>query len=129
MLVLISEGASGSISYPINQTITLVGRDDEADWLLESRQVSRKHCILVDSGDFLLVRDLASTNGTFINGKRTHAGKLKEGDTLSLGEISFKVQKVPTQKPANIRLENHPNTGLSGIESALSSQNYNRAVS
>jgi len=128
MLVLISEGASGSISYPINQTITLVGRDDEADWLLESRQVSRKHCILVDSGDFLLVRDLASTNGTFINGKRSHAGKLKEGDTLSLGEISFKVQKVAAQKP-NIRLENHQNTGLSGIESALSSQNYNRAVS
>ncbi len=128
MLVLLSEGASGSISYPINQTITLVGRDDEADWLLESRQVSRKHCILVEAGDHIIVRDLASTNGTFINGKRVQTGKAKEGDLIGFGELTFRLQQI-AQSKLPPRLDNISNPPLSGLEPPLSSQGFNRAVS
>jgi len=126
MLVLISEGATGSISYPVNQTIILVGRDDEADWLLESRQVSRKHCILVDGGDHLTVRDLGSTNGTFINGKRIQAGKARDGDLLSFGELNFRIQEIEASQKSP---KPEPNPSLPNLDSHLSSQNYNRAVS
>ncbi len=76
---------------PIHHFITLVGRDEEADLIVTHRQVSRKHVILVKNGDHLLVRDLATTNGTHINGKPVTQGVLKNGDILSLGDLAFQV--------------------------------------
>ncbi len=89
---------------PILLSITLVGRDEEADLIVAHRQVSRKHCILVNKGDHLLVRDLGTTNGTHINGKQVTNGVLKNGDTLNLGELAFQVsisadsEKSPSKK-------------------------------
>jgi pSer/pThr/pTyr-binding forkhead associated (FHA) protein len=75
----------------LEQPITLFGRDDDCDVVLESKRVSRRHCVVavVESG--LVVRDLGSTNGISVNGTKVAASKLLPGDELAIGNFQFKV--------------------------------------
>ncbi len=67
-----------------------VGRATGADFIVDAPLISRVHCRLTalpDGG--LEVRDLESTNGTFINGKRVQAGRLASGDRLRVGRVEL----------------------------------------
>ena len=61
--------------------------------MIEAALVSRLHCQLIATADTLQVRDLGSTNGTFVNGKRVKAAELREGDTLSVGRLELVVSR------------------------------------
>jgi pSer/pThr/pTyr-binding forkhead associated (FHA) protein len=54
--------------------------------------VSRKHCQLNREGEELKIRDLESTNGTFLNGKRINEAVVKAGDSIRIGPLTFVVQ-------------------------------------
>jgi pSer/pThr/pTyr-binding forkhead associated (FHA) protein len=69
----------------------LIGRHPECDILIESRKISRRHCCIAQVGDYLVVRDLASTNGIRINGVRVLEGRLKANDELTIGGHSYRV--------------------------------------
>ncbi len=72
----------------------LVGRSEVCQLRPKSESVSRKHCILVLKDNRVLVQDLKSRNGTFVNDKRLPADKakvLKAGDELRIGKLSFEV--------------------------------------
>jgi pSer/pThr/pTyr-binding forkhead associated (FHA) protein len=72
-----------------------VGRATGADFIVEAALVSRVHCrltVLDDGG--LEVRDLESTNGTYVNGERIAARRLVEGDRLKLGRIELTVTRA-----------------------------------
>jgi predicted component of type VI protein secretion system len=71
-----------------------VGRATRADFVLEATLVSRIHCRLTvsPSGD-LVVDDLSSTNGTFVNGHRVTRQPLNPGDRLSVGRLDFVVTR------------------------------------
>ena len=72
----------------------LVGRSESCQLRPKSESVSRKHCILVLRDNRLLVQDLKSRNGTFVNEKRLPADKakvLKPGDALRIGKLKFEV--------------------------------------
>ncbi len=71
---------------------TALGRGGELDIVLVEDMVSRKHAILTSDGDSLLVEDLGSTNGTFLNGKNVSRSKLKAGDHLGIGSSVLEVQ-------------------------------------
>lgn len=63
-----------------------IGRAAPSDWLLKSVDVSRRHCRAEPRGGHLLVTDLGSTNGTFVNGRQIDTTTvLSAGDRLSLG--------------------------------------------
>ena len=67
-----------------------VGRATGADFIVDAPLISRVHCRLTalpDGG--LEVRDLESTNGTFINGKRVQTGRLASGDRLGVGRVEL----------------------------------------
>ena len=51
-----------------------VGRGVDNHLMLEDSAVSRKHCILKKKNDFYLLKDLNSSNGTWVNGERRQAG-------------------------------------------------------
>jgi pSer/pThr/pTyr-binding forkhead associated (FHA) protein len=87
-LVALNEGFRILLDKPI----LLVGRDSECDIQLESRKVSRRHCCIAQVGDYLVVRDLGSTNGIRINGIRVMEGTLKAGDELTIGNHSYQVR-------------------------------------
>src|SRR6185436_18531129 len=67
-----------------------MGRATGADFILEAALVSRVHCRLTiaPSGD-LEVRDLDSTNGTFVNDERIDIAHLKPGDRLRIGRVEL----------------------------------------
>jgi predicted component of type VI protein secretion system len=86
-LVSLNEGSNILLDKPI----LLIGRHPECDILIDSRKVSRRHCCIAQVGDYLVVRDLASTNGIRINGVRVLEGRLKANDELTIGGHSYRV--------------------------------------
>lgn len=65
----------------------IVGRSAECDISLDITALSRKHCAIFRQGGNVYVRDLDSTNGTFINGEKVSVRVLKDGDRVFLGDI------------------------------------------
>src|SRR3954469_2826347 len=86
-LVALNDGPSILLDKPI----LLVGRHPECDIQIESRKISRRHCCIAQVNDYLVVRDLDSTNGVRINGERVAEGKLKLGDELTIGNHRYRV--------------------------------------
>jgi predicted component of type VI protein secretion system len=86
-LVALSEGPSILLDKPI----MLFGRNPECDIQIESRKVSRRHCCVAQVNDYLVVRDLGSTNGIRINGVRLLEGKLHHGDELTIGSHRYRI--------------------------------------
>jgi len=72
----------------------LIGRSDSCQLRPKSESVSRKHCILVIKDGRLLLQDLKSRNGTYVNEKKLPPDKakvLKPGDMLRIGKLEFEV--------------------------------------
>jgi pSer/pThr/pTyr-binding forkhead associated (FHA) protein len=80
---------------------TVVGRATECTLRVPARDVSRRHCEIETAGGRVLVRDLGSSNGTFLNGKRITEAQLNPGDRLTVGPVTFVVQI--DGKPAAVR--------------------------
>jgi len=78
-------------SILIDKPILLFGRHEECDIQLNSKKVSRRHCCVAQVHDYLVVRDLGSTNGVRINGARVVEGKLTPGDELQIGNFKYQV--------------------------------------
>ena len=74
--------------------IKTVGRAPRADFVVDAPLVSRLHCRLTLQDDGVLVEDLKSTNGTFVNGQRVSRSLLASGDLLRVGRMEFAVRKA-----------------------------------
>lgn len=68
-----------------------IGRLPRMDLSLPSESVSKSHAEICQEGDALLLRDLASTNGSFVNSERVDSSALREGDILHFGDFEFRV--------------------------------------
>ena len=88
-------GPLRGMSVPILAGSVIVGRRRSCEIVLPSGKVSRLHCLLMPHRDVLYVQDLNSTNGTFVNGKRIERGDLQPGDTLTIAEHSFALERIP----------------------------------
>jgi predicted component of type VI protein secretion system len=90
-LVLVQEdGAKKPV--PMRKSRLVVGRKPECAIRIPVASVSREHCEVVQEGDSLTVRDLGSSNGTYVNRERVQEAKLKAGDILAVGPAVFVVQ-------------------------------------
>lgn len=78
-------------SILLDKPILLLGRHPECDIQIDSRKISRRHCCIAQVSDYLVVRDLGSTNGIRINGLRIIEGRLTAGDELTIGNARYKV--------------------------------------
>lgn len=73
--------------------VTVLGRSDEADVLLDDPYASEFHMRLVASENGLLLHDLGSTNGTYVNGRRiTAPTTMRRGDTIQVGKTVMEVR-------------------------------------
>jgi pSer/pThr/pTyr-binding forkhead associated (FHA) protein len=79
-------------SFSIVRDVTVIGRREDCDFRIPLGDISRKHCRLVKQNGVLMIQDLGSSNGTFINNKRIQEAELSPGDSLQLGGVSFVVQ-------------------------------------
>jgi hypothetical protein len=112
-LVALSEGPSILLDKPI----LLLGRHPECDIQIESRKISRRHCCIAQVQDYLIVRDLGSTNGIRINGERVSEGKLIAGDELTIGNHRYKVSWDPI--PGTPPRQKARDTFRSGVGNAV----------
>jgi predicted component of type VI protein secretion system len=84
----------------LDHAIVMVGRHPQCDARLDSLNVSRRHCILIRCGNSVWVRDLGSTNGTWINGESVEIGRLEPGDEVSIAHIRYYVEQSRTLRAA-----------------------------
>src|SRR5277367_1012854 len=91
-LVILSEGLTGK-AHELTVDKTTVGRVDDNTFPVPEGSVSSHHCEILLRGADIIVRDLNSTNGTFINGNQV-AGEapLKAGQILRLGQIEMRLE-------------------------------------
>ena len=70
--------------------VRTIGRATGADFIVDAALVSRVHCRLTAlPGGQLEVRDLESTNGTYVNGQRVDVARLVSGDRLQVGRVEL----------------------------------------
>jgi hypothetical protein len=82
----------GGDRYPLLGSLTTIGRDETADIVIDDPGVSRRHSEIrvTTDGPHLVtsIRDLNSTNGTFVNGERISTQRLQDADRLTIGRTS-----------------------------------------
>jgi pSer/pThr/pTyr-binding forkhead associated (FHA) protein len=83
--VVILEGYAEGMEYPIRKTYTMIGRSRYAAIPLKDPLVSRKHAAIVFYEDDFILRDLESTNGTYMGGALIKQRKLSHGDKFHIG--------------------------------------------
>ena len=71
--------------------VTSVGRAPECDLRLDEAGMSRMHARLLPTEDGLLLEDIGSTNGSFINGKRVLRGDVRVGDEIGFDTLRFRL--------------------------------------
>jgi EAL domain-containing protein (putative c-di-GMP-specific phosphodiesterase class I) len=82
-------GSSRPVKQAIGEFPYVIGRDESADFCVESSRVSRKH-VMIDRQDAgFVLRDLESTNGTYVNGKRVTEVALADGDVVVIADFEF----------------------------------------
>lgn len=81
----------------------VIGRDPSADLVLQGGHISRKHAALSVRDNALWIKDLNSSNGTYVNGQRITEQALKSGDELQFDVVRFLVQQAVVAQVATAR--------------------------
>jgi pSer/pThr/pTyr-binding forkhead associated (FHA) protein len=91
-LVILSQGLTGK-THELNVDKTTIGRVEDNAFPITEPSISSHHCEVLLRGSDVVVKDLNSTNGTFINGEKI-AGEatLKPGQILRLGQIELRLE-------------------------------------
>jgi two-component system cell cycle response regulator len=76
--------------YRIERQPILIGRSPNCNIQLVDDCVSRQHCRMIPANNGVIVSDLNSTNGTYIDGVAVHARPLRDGDRIKVGRSIFK---------------------------------------
>jgi hypothetical protein len=90
-LVLLSEGYTGR-SYELKADRTTIGRLEDNTFQIPEASVSSHHCEVLLRGNEVVVKDLNSTNGTFIAGEKVAEAALKPGQILRLGQVEMRLE-------------------------------------
>ncbi len=98
-LVVLSEGYTGR-AYDLKVEKTTVGRVEDNAFQIPDASVSSHHCEIILQGEEVLIKDLNSTNGTFINDQPVTEAVLKPSETLRLGNIELRLEVAPPPAPA-----------------------------
>ncbi|MFO0817071.1 MAG: FHA domain-containing protein [Pirellulales bacterium] len=86
-------GPSAGKEIKISKAPFVIGRQDDCHLRPKSDAISRRHCELVFGESQVIIRDLGSKNGTYVNGDRVVGDRvLKLGDHLKVGPLEFEVQ-------------------------------------
>ncbi|NMN96228.1 ATP-binding cassette domain-containing protein [Antrihabitans stalactiti] len=102
------EAARVSAPSRVPQGGLTIGRTSDNSIVVNDVLASRKHARLLPSPQGLVIEDVGSVNGTFVNGSRVQRSVLREGDTVTIGNVDF----VVTEGTLRLRARGAAETGL-----------------
>ncbi len=91
--LIVASGPRRGLYWSLDEGTTKVGRDPEDGIFLDDVTVSRHHAEFTVAGETLSVRDLGSTNGTYVNGSRAESAELISGDEVIIGRFHLVVAR------------------------------------
>lgn len=92
--LIVKSGRRIGASYPLRKKVVNIGRESDNDIVLDDPKVSRQHAKMKLEGDTFVIYDLASSNGTFVNGQKIMNETLQDGDEIKIGDTVFAFKKV-----------------------------------
>lgn len=101
----------GSPDIALDHSTVLVGRHPRCDVRIDSVVVSRRHCCVSESGGEARIRDLGSTNGIRVNGRRVDASLLRPGDEVTIAHLRYIVDSRETNHRRAEADAPHPSSG------------------
>jgi pSer/pThr/pTyr-binding forkhead associated (FHA) protein len=139
-LVILSEGFTGK-AYELTADKSTIGRIDDNSFPIPEGSVSSHHCEVLLRGSDIVIHDLNSTNGTFINGHQvTGEAVLKPGQILRLGQVEIRLEdgsaqkaqpkKLPDQTmviPQGVKLGQEPSTKAVAFDKTTFAKKSNTA--
>ena len=90
---------NGDPAILIERDVTVVGRHQSCDVVIDHAGLSKRHCVLVRTDGLLVIRDLASTNGTKVKGQRVRWAALLPEDRVSLGGYKLRIYLGSDEMP------------------------------
>lgn len=82
-----------SEEFPLNKKKIIVGSAERCDLVLDETGISSVHAFIHVLDDVIIIKDLCSENGVFVNGQKIESTTVSIGDVLSFGTLSFHVQE------------------------------------
>jgi len=110
--------------FAIKKGATVIGRKTDADLRIPLDEISRSHCEISVEGDQVILRDLESRNGTFLNDEEISEAPVNAGDRIRLGPVVFFVQidgepkNVTASSPVPKRADDTPSDVATTIASS-----------
>jgi len=87
--LVVMDGPGRGDKITLNKNLIKVGKRDTNDMVIKDKAVSRNHLEVEYTSDSFLLRDLGSTNGTFLNGNKVKEAYLAPGDLIKLGNTTM----------------------------------------
>jgi transcriptional regulator with GAF, ATPase, and Fis domain len=119
--LLVVAGPLKDSTFALSEPETAVGRDSSNPLAISDPSLSRRHCVIIHAQEQYKICDLASRNGTFVNGVAVKESPLQHGDQISAGDSVFifllredadlgsqervEFEDLPTQATAQLRRE------------------------
>ncbi len=92
--IAIIKGARAGYIYHLEKPYVLIGRG-KVDLIIPDKEISRKHTAIEVRNDKIFLRDLGSTNGTYINDKKVSITEIKEQTEFKIGQTTLMIIKTP----------------------------------
>jgi len=100
--LVVETGALAGMRFLLDRQLITIGRAGDNDIQLDDEMVSKNHCRIITQGDNFLIEDLASSNGTIVNGDQVNTHMLQNDDKLFLGQTTLTFRKAATTVPVAV---------------------------
>lgn len=87
--LIVNPGREGTWEIPLRDGVTSLGRGEHNHFQINEPSVSTSHCLILVNHGGITIKDLGSTNGTFVNQARVTEAPLRAGQTLRLGGVEM----------------------------------------
>ncbi len=88
--LVVINGVDLGKKYNLAQDSTIIGRSSKVDIQIDEESISRNHAVIENDGEAIVIRDLKSTNGTYVNDRPIDERSLRDGDQVKIGRTIFK---------------------------------------
>ena len=86
---VVKRGATAGTRYAVSETFTTIGRHPDSSIFLDDVTVSRRHAEVHLEGEAVLLNDVGSLNGTYLNRSRIESASLRSGDEVQIGKFKL----------------------------------------